>query len=264
MTDTPAKSECTAGASNALPAVTSADLQRNNPNWFKDRLFRLTSSQFYDIIHGEKPKKRRGGRTIPMHLDPNRLHWKGNKDPYVQEMIDWGITHEENALKTVGQALGKELLPAGFCVSSDYSFLGASPDAFVPGRKTGKPIAAVEVKCPWSVRYSGNPPKYVIISARDKKTYKLSTSHKYYYQIQGQLFVCGLQQAVFAAWTPLRTYVMRVDRDDSFIQTMVKSLVCYYVRIYVPYLIKNNQLKDIPESDRKALEKARRELDAKK
>ena len=240
-----------------LNAPPSDKLQRQSKLWFKQRLYRLTASRFYDILHGGKPAKRRGRPTLPTHLEPHRLVWKEKKSPYVQEMLNWGIEREPHALTMVSRALGRDLLPAGFCISKQYSFIGGSPDAFIPSLKTGKPVGVVEVKCPYSVRVTGNRPPYVIICARDKTSYKLSTTSAYYYQLQGLLYVTDLKQAIFAAYTPLKTYIMRVERDDSFITWMVRQLVKYYSDIYYPYLEKQGLLSEIPESDKLALEKVR-------
>ena len=242
----------------------SRRLQTDNPQWWKERKYRLTASHFYDICENDKPwnnGRKRKGRATAAYLDPSRLLWPAPLNPVVQEMCQWGIDREKTALKVVSDALGRPLLDAGFCQSAEYSFIGASPDAFVPhmsGKNKGQPAAIVEVKCPFGVRYTGNRPKYISIDPKDKETFRLRANHRYFFQVQGQMYVTNLSYAIFAAWTPKITYITRVDRDPNFIQWMVKKLVAYYAEVYYPYLEKKNLLSSISDDDKKALEKIKK------
>ena len=100
----------------------------------------------------------------------------------------------------------------------NYPWLGAKPDGIV--MKDNKIDTVVEVKCPYTSRYTSQRPQWVVLK-RDG-TYGLKPKSRYYYQVQAQMFVTEARRCVFGVFTPKLTYVMVVDRDDHFIQVCVE------------------------------------------
>ncbi|KAF6215699.1 hypothetical protein GE061_000030 [Apolygus lucorum] len=96
----------------------------------------------------------------------------------------YGKIHEKDAVELYKQKNPERMVieECGLFVHKTCGFVGASPDALVDN--DGIP----EVKCPFSARdmnfdEAHNSKTFCL----DKTTGKLQRTHKYYYQIQGQL-----------------------------------------------------------------------------
>ena len=240
--------------------------------WYRERAFRLTASQFHSYIHKtphqlkqafwtktdddlqhrikrnyakkkQREATRKGTHTLSSDSEEEAIliqalkqHQQRQSDSepdFVKGIKEWGILREHLALKTVSRALDYEISEAYLVVCKEYPFLAATPDGFLRNQDTGQIEACIEVKCPWSQRMTGERPKYVSIDPKTKN-YRLLSSHAYYYQVQGQMLCCEVDYTIFAAWTPYKTYIMRVERDSTFIHWMVKELIAYYKQCFYP------------------------------
>lgn len=93
--------------------------------------------------------------------------------------------------------------------------VGSSPDFVVPLRdKRPKIGGEIKVPAPWThIGYMLDGPD----SANYRKTYKQ--------QVQGQLFVCGLEKIYFVSYHPqMPLYIIETGRDDKYIEKMQKCL----------------------------------------
>ena len=95
----------------------------------------------------------------------------------------------------------------GLVISTNWPFLGASPDGIVCCDCCGHGV--IEVKCPYCVRN-----KHLEDAVKDKSfclkeelgVIALDRTHQYYYQVQQQLQICKNEvdccYADFVVWTP--------------------------------------------------------------
>ncbi|KAL6465048.1 hypothetical protein MHYP_G00273650 [Metynnis hypsauchen] len=86
--------------------------------------------------------------------------------------------------------------PHGFLACPDAPWLGASPDGLIYGPSEYPPYGLLEVKCPNHCPY--------LVTEKDILT--LKHQHVYYWQIQGQLLISGLE------WCDVVVYT----HDDMF------------------------------------------------
>ena len=117
--------------------------QRNCGLWVELRKGRLTSSRF-----GEVCKRRKS--TPCERIVKDILH---SSSPNSQA-INWGITHEDDAVKTYQSMTGNTVSPAGLFLSLEQGFLGASPDGIARDVKS-KETGLLEVKYPHSAITQG-------------------------------------------------------------------------------------------------------------
>ena len=207
-----------AAAANSSSSLERKTLgQTSNNLWVKNRSVRLTSSNFYNVIH----KKLKSAGQLYYHKDLSSL-----------TPIQYGILYEDTALRTVSNFLEKKLDKCGLFVPSKFPFLGASPDAVLDS------FTIIEVKCPFSKRYSSERPEYLI--ERPDGTFKLKSDHSYFYQCQGQMLCSQRLYCIFAAYTPKITYICKVIRDDRFIDWLVVNLKKYYLETFYPFLVAEN------------------------
>lgn len=222
---------------------------QRSDTWFKERSIRLTASNFYDAYHCYDVKSKTFKPT------PKK---KGGW----QAAVDYGVMYEPTAIATVQRWLDanvdcdhpKLIQNCGLYVSPSHPFLGASPDGVIPCPMTGQVLECVEVKCPYSKRFSSSDFPAYVLKNTDTGKYELDPKHQYFYQIQGQMFTTGANRCLFGVFTPETTAIMYVDRDDHFIGDMVKRLTDYYVRVMWPKVLKCHGKENIPANIVQAVE----------
>ena len=115
--------------------------------WYSARRYRLTASMFGTILQ-LKPT------TPPDSLVKQLLHPK----PFSTNATQWGKDNEPIALQEyVKYQLRTNRMclvtcSAGFLVSENHPFLGASPDAYAFDPSSSNQFGLVEIKCPYKYR----------------------------------------------------------------------------------------------------------------
>lgn len=97
----------------------------------------------------------------------------------------------------------------------------------------------VEIKCP-------NVKSYIDCSSLQMSNgaFQLKKSHAYFWQIQGQLLISGLEWCDFFVWAEEDFFVQRLQSDKDVQQIIRQKCDHFYFSIYMPkYLsIKRAQL----------------------
>jgi hypothetical protein len=185
--------------------------QDRNPLWVEKRKHILTASRFGDILKG-------------ISTSQDSSQFKENI------FIKWGKDHEDYAVKKYSQLTGNEVVQTGLWVFPNGK-LGASPDGLVRERSHSEFDGILEIKCPYSIRNfeyldmvrRGKWPKYFLSSKWD-----LDKSHRYYHQIQGQLFATRKKWCDFFVWAPRLFIKTRIYPDVEWQQIVLPQLETYY------------------------------------
>ena len=119
-----------------------------------------------------------------------------------------------------------EYTAAGLVINPLYPHLGASPDGYTECECCGKGI--IEIKCPFSCK-EGIPEDLMGKKGSFLNKQGLVKTHKYYTQVQGQLFICNREFCNFVVWTPQKSTTLRIYQDYSFIEKLLKKLTTFYV-----------------------------------
>ena len=215
----------------------STQLQSKSLLWFEHRCGHLTASRFRSLCHTnlEKPSQ----SLISAVFQHNSYQ----KSP----ALTWGLEKEDIARGEYREICSQkhisfQIKPTGLHINHDYPHLGASPDGLVSCTCCGDGL--LEIKCPYSLRFSH------INSAGDdfylKHTsngLKLSTSHAYYYQIQGQLSICDRLYCDFVCWTPKGIHIERIFRQHLFSQ-MKPKLDAFFVHVVLPCVLRGEMDKE--------------------
>jgi hypothetical protein len=179
-------------------------MEQRSEEWFNIRKGRVTGSAVGAIL-GIAPYAKRADILRRMVRD-----WHKQPSEFVGNIAtEWGTRNEAGALLEYELKTGNNVEACAF-----YGFehwLGASPDGLVGDR------GLVEIKCPFGIRYK-NPPPF--------KTIKEQTH--YYAQIQIQLHVTDRDWCDFYQWAPSGDSLERVDRDESFLATVLPVLKSFY------------------------------------
>lgn len=208
--------------------------QAMSTQWFEYRAGRVTASTLYDVCHTSTD-------TPSLSLIKRICYPHQNQVNAPQ--LKYGRQNEANALAKY-QQLTKELHhdvefhQAGLLISQEYVFLGATPDLLVKCSCCGE--GTVEVKCPWTVRDG-----QLCDLLREKSScvsecegsLRLKKSHRYYYQIQVQLFVWKREYCDFVLWTCTEIHVERVKADKEFLLPLLHAAEGFFKTVLLPELV---------------------------
>jgi len=125
------------------------------------------------------------------------LTGREQRDP-INDNMQWGIDNEHRAVAAVEAATGLLFTHTGSNQKHiERDVFGTTPDGLLGS--TG-----LEVKCP-------------------QKVTEVVPAH-YLPQVQGQMFIAGLDTVVFGQWTPDKSRVWMVPRNDEYIEAMLPLL----------------------------------------
>eukprot|EP00794_Sanderia_malayensis_P001118 gene1118-469_t len=148
--------------------------------------------------------------------------------------IRWGRIHEKDASKAFFTTIAKlhtnpKLHICGLFVLKSHPYIGASPDSIFSCSCCQN--SCVENKCPFSI-------KDVTVEEGYKKTdflencdgkLQLKCNHKYFFQVQGQMALTGLETTYFVVWTMKgQPLVEKIAFDLNFWQDILSKLVIFF------------------------------------
>ena len=190
--------------------------QSKSTIWHEMRTGRITASVAHDVLHTnmENPSK----SLILRICQESKL--KTTKVPSLR----WGIDHEKVALEEYKLLLSTEhthyeIKDCGLRLCLELPFIGASPDGiFMCTCHDYQYI--IEIKCPYSMRDTDSLEDAIQCTQFfiDKEKH-LKNGHRYYTQIQLQLFVFDMDKCELVVWTPTWLYHTTIHRDITFINS---------------------------------------------
>jgi len=203
--------------------------------WFNQRAGRITASKFKYACHTNvsKPSK----SLIKSICYPQSMRFQSIE-------TDWGISNESNAINAYLEKMTEchedvSICDSGLQVNSQWPFIGASsPDGLVNCKCCGAGLC--EIKCPYTAKDglptdAANKKDYCL--KKDGDSVYLNTSHHYYYQVQCQLFVSGLDYCDFIIWTPQGLYVERILPDVEFWVVAVAKATTFFNKCVLPEIV---------------------------
>lgn len=177
--------------------------------WYEERYGRLTASGFGEVV---KCRKYEG--HVQTRIYPTQSHLSTSA-------ILWGKSNEDTARKEYKKRKGQSLKvrESGLFISPQ-GFLASTPDGIICD-ENDSPLGILEIKCPYTQR------NLKVIDACKKTSFfcemdekdrsiHLKKTHNYYYQVQGQMAVAGLQWCDFVVWTLDDIFVERINFDEAF------------------------------------------------
>ncbi|XP_060596457.1 uncharacterized protein LOC132750479 [Ruditapes philippinarum] len=201
--------------------------QTKNKLWHEHRSMRITSSHFGRICKATE-------RTDLNKLADELL----NPKPFHAKATDHGIKYETEAVRKYEEKLKCKVNQSGLFVSHDFPYLGASPDGITSSG------VLLEVKCPYKARGMEITNKTVPYMKKRDNVLLLNEYHNYYYQVQGQLFCTSAQFCDFFVYSIADSKVLRIQRDDKFISSMVAKLQAFYRQFFEPKLLNKHFYND--------------------
>ena len=143
--------------------------------------------------------------------------------------IKYGIDNESVAIREYEQEFGCKVEKCGIFMDT-CGYLGGSPDGLVGSD------GIVEIKCPFRMKASSNMADFHrlgFLKKNSKDQFEVVTSHKYYHQIQGNLYLTKRKFCDFVVWTPQIMLCIRISQDLLW-QDNIGLIQLYYVEKLVP------------------------------
>ena len=218
-------------------ALTNVDQDGSlNSTWQQARRCRLTSSSF-----GRVAKR----RSKYEKLVESMLY---KPPPSTVKALEWGRSHEDIARscyvneKVATHGDSYRVVTTGIHVCMHKPWLAASPDGLVedPSEPPDRQHGLLEIKCPYSARMY--KPETACTELNRfccnlvNGTPTLKKTHDYYYQIQGALYITGRPWCDLFIWTPIGTFVERLDYDPTFWDKAYVKLHKFYHEYLLPEL----------------------------
>ena len=215
--------------------------QSRSSLWFSQRKYRITASFFGEIF-------KRLPSTPPHHLVLRIIDPK----PFNCAATEWGKTHEACALEAYRnhhRSRGNTDLvtsSAGFVISEENPFLGASPDGYVYDPSTLQSFGLVEIKCPYKYRaYTPTEASLksdffceIVTQTNGDQMFQLKQNHSYYCQVQGQMAITDRTWCDFVVYTSKGIAVERIPFDKDFWKNeLLPKLVDFFDNCVAPELV---------------------------
>lgn len=183
--------------------------------WHNIRRPRITSSRFREVCHVR-------GATSALSL-AQRI----KKGTAATAAMKRGLALEPSAIQEYCRIKNTNFWPCGFVIHPDAPWLGSSPDGVVFDPTERPTFGLLEIKCP-------NTKSYVDCRYLKKcnDTMKLASSHSYYWQVQGQLLITGMEWCDFVIYAEDDILVQRIYRDPSVCETIRAKVDHFFFYVY--------------------------------
>ena len=192
----------------------STRMQSNSVEWYSMRCGRITSSVVHDVT-----------RTNQSNPAPSLIKRICNNKPSIinTEPIKWGRNKESVAKSSYLQCMSSrhedfKLRESGLVLHPNMPYLGASPDGTISCSCCNK--GTLEIKCPYNARFMTIDEMIQTDSSCLDINSQLKTNHRYYNQVQHQIFVTQSNYADFMVWTVKEAAIVRITPDSEWVKSI--------------------------------------------
>ena len=185
------------------------DVAQNTIEWYQARAGVATASQFDKIIT-KTGKASSQADGYANKLIAELILGRPIDRNFSTYAMEWGEMHEEEARNLYVFDTGFKVQPGGFFTNDDMTF-GASPDARIyDGEQL---VGLAEIKCP------EDPAVHVEFMLMEEM------NPKYIPQVQGQLWVSGLEWVDWFSYYPeMPPARIRTFRDEKFLAPLENAM----------------------------------------
>lgn len=168
------------------------DIEQRSEAWHEARCGRVTGTRFAALMAGESTKTYKDLLTnMACEIITGRA-----EETYSNAIMEAGIENEPEARSEYETYMGVEVKQAGFIIPDEgskyHQWIGISPDGLLPDN------GMIEIKCPLMRTH------FEYIEAG-------KIPSEYRHQVQGQLFVTGLDYCDFISYAEgMKLFVIRV------------------------------------------------------
>lgn len=177
--------------------------QSSCQEWHRLRKMRVTSTRFHEACH------------VRCHTSAENLAHRILRGTVMTKDMRRGIDMEPVAVTEYCSLKNVNYSPCGFIIHPDAPWLGCSPDGVVFDPAENPPFGLLEIKCPNIKSYVDCP--YLKMSGG---SLQLRRQHKYYWQVQGQILLTGLEWCDFVVCAQEDMLVERIHKNVDVMRTI--------------------------------------------
>ena len=218
--------------------------QTTNDLWHQQRTGRVTASNFHTYHTKAQSILNRKGQNVkkPVYSPLVSSLLSQSDDVSHLPQIKWGTAHEKDAIKAFMSDVASQhdgglqgFKQCGLFIKSNYPYLAVSPDGLFLCKCCG--LSIVEAKCLYTVRNENIHVKDTFDRVDFLEDFhgkpRLKRSHKYYTQMQAQMWVCGVCHGFFIVWTQGGPLTMNeLNLTWNFILMLLTILHCFTSHLY--------------------------------
>lgn len=215
--------------------------QRDNPEWWSQRKYRITCSNF--------------GRAISLYHSRNEKAIAnfvdeiiGKREPFCNTAMQYGIDMEGCARVEFKFRNPQYIYRStGFWPCKQYPYLGGSPDGLIFLRDDANTQRRdiVEFKCPYTLRNACNLDEALKLGRQTpcyigKHGINLSYNNRYSHQVQGLMAIMGATACEFVVFSPSGLYLQtRIEAMPKYAEHELKWISKFYCEYVQPRLPKS-------------------------
>jgi hypothetical protein len=210
--------------------------QGNSTLWQRQREGRITATVAHDI------------KTLREQTPTNNILKKILKQETVDlsriKAVSFGKTNEQKALAMYNSEMSLKhrsfiLNGCGLIVDQIFPIFAATPDGSRKCKCHGNGI--VEVKCSYKHRDEAirDIPSIDTSFYLEKETLKLKKNHRYYTQIQFQMYVAKVDFCDFVVYTNKGIYIQTIKFDKEFVDALVLKCKNIAYKTVIPAILSN-------------------------
>ena len=189
---------------------------QGSPQWFADRLGKVTASRVADVIAKTKSGASTSRENYCVELALERL--TGNRqESFSNDAMKWGTETEPLARAAYEARTGALVDEVGMVLHPTIELTGASPDGLIDGD------GLLEIKCPKSATHAST-----LLSGKP--------DGKYITQMMWQMACTGRQWCDFVSFDPrfpadLQLLIKRIPRDDAKIAEIEAEVIKFLAEV---------------------------------
>jgi putative phage-type endonuclease len=197
------------------------EITQGTPEWFAERLGRVTASRLADVLAKTKTGYSASRANYMTQLVLERIT-KTRAESYSNAAMQWGNEQEPFARAAYEAHTGQMVEEVGFIQHPDIEDAGASPDGLVGDD------GMVEIKCPssstalecWLIHAQGGNP----------------VDAKYYAQMQFQMRCANRSWCDYVVFDPrmpakAQLFVFRVQRNAEFLKIAEDEVITFLTEV---------------------------------
>jgi hypothetical protein len=192
---------------------------QGSQGWLRARLAKCTASRFGDVLSGPMSASYVSyARQIRFEMTILDSITRGEEiempKNFTSVAMEWGKKYEPIARAEYSWQNDVDVIVPPLIIHPVHAFVGASPDGLC-----GK--GGVEIKAPFNER-------------NHAETLLHGMPEKHIPQIQGQIWVAGLEYVDFVSFDPRRTdagryHQQRIERDERYIAALEKAVKEFWI-----------------------------------
>jgi len=190
--------------------------EQQTPEWFADRLGKVTASRLADVLAKTKTGYSASRANYMTQLVLERIT-KTRAESYSNAAMAWGVEQEPFARAAYETHTGQMVEEVGFIQHPDIEDAGASPDGLVGDD------GCLEIKCPNTATHIDT-----VLGEEPAK--------KYFDQMQWQMRCADRSWCDFVSFDPrmpshLQLFIKRIERNDLYIAELEKEVIQFLAEV---------------------------------